>query len=86
LHGLIVADSLGIPNAWIESPDLIGGRFKFDDYYSSLDVCENPVVLKGDETFLELIGSCTLKPQDKISRLKYELDVFWRHLSLAIAS
>jgi pyruvyltransferase len=86
LHGLIVADSLGIPNAWIESTDLIGGRFKFDDYYSSLGICEDPMALKGEESLLELIGSCALKPQDKISKLKYESDCYWRNLSLALAS
>ncbi len=35
LHGLITADSLNIPNAWIKfSDDLQGGHFKFFDYYS----------------------------------------------------
>ncbi len=35
LHGLIVADALGIPNAWIKlSGELRGGDFKFQDYYS----------------------------------------------------
>jgi hypothetical protein len=35
LHGLVVADSFGIPAAWFElSPALWGGSFKFDDYES----------------------------------------------------
>jgi pyruvyltransferase len=35
LHGLVVADSLGIPNVWVEiSGGLRGQRFKFLDYYS----------------------------------------------------
>ena len=35
LHGLIVADSLGVPNAWFRGCDEIAGRsFKFLDYYS----------------------------------------------------
>ncbi|QWE02846.1 polysaccharide pyruvyl transferase family protein [Polynucleobacter sp. JS-JIR-II-b4] len=34
LHGLIVADSLQIPNAWIWNRDLHeGGKFKFFDYF-----------------------------------------------------
>ncbi|MFM8735572.1 MAG: polysaccharide pyruvyl transferase family protein [Pirellulales bacterium] len=38
LHGLIVADALGIPNAWIAPSDAMrGGRFKFDDYFTTLD-------------------------------------------------
>ncbi len=35
LHGLVLADSLGIPNDWIQvSRNLFGGGFKFQDYYS----------------------------------------------------
>ncbi len=35
LHGLIVADAFHIPNAWIAlSTQVIGGAFKFRDYYS----------------------------------------------------
>jgi hypothetical protein len=36
MHGLIAADSLGIPNAWVKlSDELRGGDFKFRDYYSA---------------------------------------------------
>lgn len=35
MHGLITADSLGVPNAWIRLSDNVRGRdFKFYDYYS----------------------------------------------------
>lgn len=38
LHGLIIADSFGIPNKWIRcSNKIIGNSFKFDDYYSSFN-------------------------------------------------
>lgn len=44
LHGLIVADSFGIPNQWCVCSDkLVGGRFKFDDYYSSFGLCMEPI-------------------------------------------
>ena len=37
LHGLILADAYGIPNAWAKLGDAIpGGTFKFTDYYSSI--------------------------------------------------
>ena len=42
LHGLIVADAFGIPNAWIKvSGELRGGDFKFHDYYSAFGI-NNP--------------------------------------------
>ena len=38
LHGLIVADALGIPNVWIApGPLMAGDTFKFFDYFSTLD-------------------------------------------------
>ena len=40
LHGLIVADAFGVPNIWLEpSNNIIGGQFKFLDYFST--VCGN---------------------------------------------
>ena len=39
MHGLICADSLGIPNMRIiQSNDIIGGDYKFNDYYSAFDI------------------------------------------------
>ncbi|MFM8735211.1 MAG: polysaccharide pyruvyl transferase family protein [Pirellulales bacterium] len=40
LHGLIFAESLGIPNVWVNvSGEIIGGTFKFDDWFS---MCGSP--------------------------------------------
>jgi hypothetical protein len=43
LHGLIAADALGVPNAWVTLHDqLRGGHFKFLDYYSAFDLAPEP--------------------------------------------
>jgi hypothetical protein len=64
LHGLIVADSLGIPNRWIElnhgEEMVLGKGFKFQDYYSIYDMtCPEPETLHPEDTLstiLERIG------------------------------
>jgi pyruvyltransferase len=43
LHGLIVADTLQIPNVWIApSLKMVGDSFKFADYFSTLDASKEP--------------------------------------------
>ena len=43
LHGLVAADSLEIPNQWIELSDRVCGKgFKFRDYYSLFDLDPQP--------------------------------------------
>lgn len=45
LHGLVFADSYGIPNSWIYlSPGISGGCFKYHDYYSVFGI-EEPAAL-----------------------------------------
>lgn len=44
MHGLIAADSLGIPNCWLKASDrLTGGDYKFRDYYSVFDIEPQPL-------------------------------------------
>lgn len=49
LHGLIVSDSYGIPNTWVFFSDkILGGKFKYLDYFSSVERCEkDPVYVSG---------------------------------------
>ncbi|MFE7407773.1 polysaccharide pyruvyl transferase family protein [Isoptericola sp. NPDC057559] len=42
LHGLIVADAYGIPNAWLASASPRGGVYKFYDYFASVEKFRNP--------------------------------------------
>lgn len=47
LHGLIVADSLGIPNLHVVFGDrLLGDGYKFDDYYSAYGIEHCPYDLR----------------------------------------
>jgi hypothetical protein len=59
LHGLIIADAFGIPNAWCRvSERLDGGGFKFEDYYSAYGrSCPDPLVLEGSEKVAEVVRS-----------------------------
>jgi pyruvyltransferase len=58
LHGLILADAYGIPNKWITVSDkLLGGNFKFSDYYSVTDShFETAVEVDGAQTLADLLA------------------------------
>lgn len=54
LHGLIIADSLRVPNIHIKvSEKLAGDGFKFDDYYSAYGI-KHPYVTSADNSFPSL--------------------------------
>tara|TARA_R100000789_G_scaffold99661_1_gene106845 strand:+ start:6044 stop:6922 length:879 start_codon:yes stop_codon:yes gene_type:complete len=58
LHGLILADSYNVPNKWLEdaTSPLLGGRFKFHDYYSTTsNPCELPFVLESSDDIFEAL-------------------------------
>lgn len=61
MHGLIAADALGIPNAWIKLSDRVkGGDFKFRDYYSIFGLEARPRILDedlADHGYREVIDS-----------------------------
>jgi pyruvyltransferase len=81
LHGLIMADSLGIPSAWFYSPGIIGGRFKYDDYYSSLGLADQTMhLISGQEEITEMQGWTSLKPVDAILQAKTALDNLFSNL------
>lgn len=42
LHGLIIADAYGIPNAWLAADTGTGKEYKFWDYLISVDKCRAP--------------------------------------------
>ena len=73
LHGLIIADALGIPNAWLKLTDkVIGGAFKFNDYYSALGVTKQSHCFSGDEKLETLLESASVPPPT-VSKRQEEL-------------
>ncbi len=81
LHGLVVSDSLNIPNRWIEFDVLLrGGRFKFKDYYSVVEKNISPAKISGLENLTELI-QLTNKTDIRFEEVKHELDAMFSTLS-----
>ncbi len=77
LHGLVVADALGIPNAWVRFSDgLVGGSFKFHDYYSALGVERAPSGVSGSESLSDL-AKLTVEPPAKVAEVTTNLESAW---------
>ncbi|MCE0800530.1 polysaccharide pyruvyl transferase family protein [Buttiauxella sp. S04-F03] len=78
LHGLIAADTYGIPNKWLSfSNMLLGGKFKFMDYYSTTtNKNPNPLVINSEDnvSISKLIDECGCN--DFIKNKKELLDAF----------
>ena len=52
MHGLIVADSLGIPNVrMILGDEITGGNYKFNDYYSAFNISNHNVINLKERSF-----------------------------------
>ncbi|MEA3333540.1 MAG: polysaccharide pyruvyl transferase family protein [Pseudomonadota bacterium] len=74
LHGVIVADSLNIPNAWIYLSDKVRGKgFKFHDYYSGIGMNCDPLYLDGGESLSQLVKYAH-KPPEVIAEVIERLD------------
>lgn len=67
LHGLILADALGIPSVWIAEIGLLGGIFKFHDYASAVGRRDwAPYALSGEETLADLRTLASCAPADSV--------------------
>lgn len=79
LHGLILADSFGIPNQWIKVTDnLKGDGFKFDDYYSAFDLKSNPINSNTQEipSINQIIDNFKITPAMMAAKQKEVFDAF----------
>ena len=75
LHGLIIADSLNIPNGWIKLSDsIIGNDFKFRDYYSIFGIDNaTPIPFGDNDTVDTVVDRLANYRRDGIDRIKSEL-------------
>lgn len=80
LHGIVAADSLGIPNAWVVLSDKVVGRgFKYYDYYSALGMRWEPLHFSGDERLSDLLKR-TRRPPAVTGEVKERLHDVFRQL------
>ena len=53
MHGLIAADSFGIPNIrMVLSDNIVGGDYKYDDYYSAFGITNHPRIIFDKDTII----------------------------------
>lgn len=74
LHGLIMAVTYGKPCVWLKLSDkIIGGRFKFDDFFASVDVEADYLDLSNSKTFVDDDDKMIFVQKCKIDRLIRDL-------------
>jgi len=74
LHGLIVSDSLGVPNAWLKISEKLDSDFKFYDYYSIWGESMKTAPLKVEELSEQLFDKLIAEYQrDGLDSIKSRL-------------
>lgn len=81
LHGLIVADSFGIPNARVQLFEslILGGDFKFEDYYSALGVPHKKHIINSEESF-DMLMEYPVKPSTTVGKCQERLHSVFSNL------
>ncbi|HTX89762.1 MAG TPA: polysaccharide pyruvyl transferase family protein [Anaerolineales bacterium] len=79
LHGLVFADSLGIPNVWTILSDKVSGKgFKFQDYNSALKKEQFPMQFTGEEKLSDIIASTCLPSRQLVVEKSQALEAAFR--------
>lgn len=82
LHGLILADALGIPSLWVGDDTLLGDAFKFRDYASSVARGDwTPAGLNGTEKLSDIERQLTLAPQEKVLECQDKIEASYRDMA-----
>lgn len=83
LHGLICAESLGVPNAWFYL-DVIagGGAFKFHDYSSAIKKDIEAFKLTKNLTLTEAINYTDLANEDLLCEVKDDIGYVFSRLKI----
>lgn len=84
LHGLIIAEAFMIPTLRVVDYNTFywnDADYKYDDYYSALDMKVATHIMTGQETKEELIRCATLKPVDKIREIQESLDITLKYFA-----
>jgi pyruvyltransferase len=81
LHGLIVADALGIPSAWHYVPAVLGAGFKFQDHFAAICHTRSAMVFQGGESLPDLLRM-TSPPPPRAETVGAELNDLFRELPI----
>ncbi len=82
LHGLVVADSLGIPNAWLVlSENAKRDGFKFKDYASAINREIQSETITGFETLNDLITKTIKVNNDQVFKIQQKLNQVFENFS-----
>ncbi|WP_423818732.1 polysaccharide pyruvyl transferase family protein [Salinimicrobium sp. TIG7-5_MAKvit] len=78
LHGVILSHSYGVPSTWVKlSNNIIGGDFKFQDYFLSVGKKVEPITLENGSTLSKLKTACFLPDMyDITNKLEERLNNF----------
>ena len=81
LHGLVVADSLNIPNIWFTpSQKILGGNFKYLDYFSSIERIAKPYATNSTDTLSHIVSIASKANRNIINDIQDQLDIAFKSM------
>jgi len=85
LHGLIVSDSLGIPSCWLKVSDkILGGDFKFRDYYSCFGLDKRPIIPNEKYGLEQFLDKGQVTPTDSAMAIKHDIRLAYKTFARSV--